>query len=94
PELVVMQYPNIRSLPRGVVEIAMPDDESDLMSIAHDPSQMPQNPETPFLGQELAVFGLMLWNGPSGLDRVGEAIDFWRRAILRGWPLNRLRSPK
>ncbi len=87
PELVVMQYPNIRTLARSVVEIAMPDDEAGLMTIAHDPSQMPQKPECPFLVQEFAVFGLMLWSGPLGLDQVTEAIDFWCRAILRGWPL-------
>jgi hypothetical protein len=87
PELVVMQYPNIRTHARGAVEIAMPKGESELMSAAHDPSQMPQRPEAPFLNQELAVFGLMFWTGPRGLGRLTEGFDFWRRAVLRGWPL-------
>jgi hypothetical protein len=94
PEVVTLHYPHVWRRARGAVEVAMPDGEDELMRLAEDVSPMPQDPEPPFADQEMAVFGVMLWRGPSGLLRVAEAIDFWRRSVVRAWPRRRVASKK
>ena len=90
PEVVTLHYPHVWRRVRAAVEIAMPDDEAGLMRLGEDVSPMPLDPEPPFADQELAVFGLILWRGPSGFDRVAEALDFCRRSVARGWPWRRV----
>ena len=85
-ELVAMQYPNIRAQACGSIEIAMPEDEAELMRLAHDISPMELPPTRPFGEQDLAIHGLMLWRGPFGFARLIEPFDFWRRLVLR-WVL-------
>jgi hypothetical protein len=83
-ELIAMQYPNIRAKACGSIEIAMPEDEAELMRLAHDVSPMELSPRRPFGEQDLAIHGLMLWRGPFGFARLFEPFDFWRRLVLRG----------
>ncbi len=85
-ELIAMQYPNIRAQACGSIEIAMPEDEAELMRLAHDISPMELSPTHPFGEQDLAIHGLMLWRGPFGFARLIESFDFWRRLVLR-WVL-------
>ena len=83
PEAVSMQYPRVRTLARGAVEIAMPDYERALMRLPHDRSPMPWGPEAPFGDQELALFGVVLWRETSVLARIRVAVRAARKAVRR-----------
>ena len=92
PELVVMQYPNIRTQAREVIEIAMPDRELELMRIELDRSPMTRTPSGNFLNQEFAVFGIMLWSGLSKFDRLVETLGAVRSVLQRRRSKKRLSS--
>ncbi len=83
PEVISMQYPRLRAQALGAVEIAMPDDERELMRLSCDRSPMPWGPEPPFAEQELALFGVIVWREAAGFARVGEAIRTGGKAVFK-----------
>ncbi|RBP08548.1 hypothetical protein DFR50_12530 [Roseiarcus fermentans] len=90
PEVISMQVPRLSRPARGSVEIAMPDDEGALMRLACDRSPMPWEPRPPFDGQDLALFGIVLWRETGPLARLREAVRAagvavsgrWRRYVI------------
>lgn len=72
PKLVLLHYSTRRVSIAGEVEIAMPENEAELMALPEDRTLLAIPATAPFAEQTLLIHGLMFWRPRSWIERLRE----------------------
>jgi hypothetical protein len=87
--LMLLHYTTRNIAVDGEVEIAMPEDESRLMSLPEDGTLLAAPAIAPFCAQTLDIHGVMFWRPRKLSERLRDAFRRWRGRLARSWSVFR-----